>query len=161
MHDLADGAFIMHRATHSRLPSYLQLFCGGEKTCIYALVSGRQGDSIGDVKLNSDGDRVGRYSIFQYQKMEDEEVYNYVMVGEFGEYDDIEFEETGVNNGRAAAIGEEDLRLVPGRGQELALDVFRMRWPKVTGPEPPKSVCSEPCPMGHVRSYAVSYFDRK
>jgi hypothetical protein len=37
--------------------------------------------------------------------------------------------------------------------------VFRMRWPNVTGKDPPKSVCSEPCEMGHVRSYAVSQAD--
>lgn len=43
-----------------------------------------------------------------------------------------------------------------GVGQELAIDVLRMKWPNVSGDDPPKSVCSEPCPMGHVRSYAVS-----
>jgi len=31
-----------------------------------------------------DGDRIGRYSIFQYQKVE--EGFKYVWVGEFGEY---------------------------------------------------------------------------
>ena len=43
-----------------------------------------------------------------------------------------------------------------GVGQELAIDVLRMQWRNVSGDDPPKSVCSEPCPMGHVRSYAVS-----
>ena len=49
------------------------------------------------------------------------------------------------------------LRLVKSDvGQELAIDVLRMQWRNVSGDDPPKSVCSEPCPMGHVRSYAVS-----
>ena len=32
-------------------------------------ISGIQGESIGDVKFNSDGDRIGRYSVFQYQRV--------------------------------------------------------------------------------------------
>ena len=31
---------------------------------------GIQGDDIGDVKFNSDGDGLGRYSVYQYQHME-------------------------------------------------------------------------------------------
>ena len=49
------------------------------------------------------------------------------------------------------------LKLVKsGEGQELSIDVLRMQWRNVSGDDPPKSVCSEPCPMGHVRSYEVS-----
>ena len=105
--------------------------------------TGIQGDSIGDVKLNKDGDRIGRYSIYQYQKVGSS--YKYVWVGEYGEYPNLNYNET---------TGE--VTTEPGQKQELALDVFRMRWPNVTGKDPPKSVCSEPCAMGHVRSYAVS-----
>ena len=48
------------------------------------------------------------------------------------------------------------LRVVrSGVGQELAIDMRRMRWPNVSAAHTPSSVCSEPCPMGHVRSYAV------
>ena len=50
------------------------------------------------------------------------------------------------------------LKLVKSdEGQHLAIDVLRMQWRNVSGDgDPPKSVCSEPCPMGHVRSYEVS-----
>merc|ERR1719188_1073919 len=37
-----------------------------------------QGDAIGDVKFNKDGDCVGRYSIYQYQKTET--AFKYVLV---------------------------------------------------------------------------------
>ena len=50
------------------------------------------------------------------------------------------------------------LRVVrSGVGQELAIDVRRMRWPNVSAADTPSSVCAEPCPMGHVRSYAVRW----
>ena len=35
----------------------------------FFLMLGIQGESIGDVKFNSDGDRIGRYSVFQYQRV--------------------------------------------------------------------------------------------
>ena len=31
--------------------------------------SGIQGNDIGDVKFNSDGDGLGRYSVYQYQQV--------------------------------------------------------------------------------------------
>jgi hypothetical protein len=31
------------------------------------IIAGVQGDEIGDVKFNGDGDGVGRYSVYQYQ----------------------------------------------------------------------------------------------
>ena len=42
-----------------------------------------------------DGDRIGRYSIFQYQRVENSG-YKYVWVGEFGEYVDLVFNETNL-----------------------------------------------------------------
>ena len=43
----------------------------------------------------ADGDRIGRYSIFQYQRVENSG-YKYVWVGEFGEYVDLAFNETNL-----------------------------------------------------------------
>jgi hypothetical protein len=40
-------------------------FRGRKNTLHY--VAGIQGDEIGDVKFNGDGDGVGRYSVYQYQ----------------------------------------------------------------------------------------------
>ena len=43
--------------------------------------------------------------------------------------------------------------------QELALDSHLMVWPNITMEEgPPKSVCSEECPTGHVKSFTVSTY---
>jgi len=35
-----------------------------------SLVAGIQGQDIGDVKFNQDGDAMGRYSVYQYQQVE-------------------------------------------------------------------------------------------
>jgi hypothetical protein len=45
--------------------------------------------------LSPDGDRIGRYSIFQYQRVENSG-YKYVWVGEFGEYVDLTFNQTNL-----------------------------------------------------------------
>ncbi|CAB4063751.1 GRM8 [Lepeophtheirus salmonis] len=85
-----------------------------------------QGDQIGDVKFNKDGDRIGRYSIFQYQRVK----------GGSGGY----------------KYGQGVLR--KSWKQELALEIYRMYWPNVTKHHsPPKSVCSSPCMEGHVKSF--------
>ena len=97
------------------------------------------------MKFNSDGDRIGRYSIFQYQKVPSEG-YKYVWVGEFGEYPEFYFDGRDFHPDRGLEMK-----------QELALNTFMMRWPNVsTENSPPKSVCSDPCPMGHVKSFTVS-----
>ena len=65
-------------------------------------------------------------------------------MGEFGEYQELVLDE-----GLDRAVGRQT-------EQKLALDVFRMRWPNVSAKGgPPKSVCSEPCPMGFVKTYEV------
>ena len=114
-------------------------------TLFHFQLSGIQGDGIGDVKFNSDGDRIGRYSIFQYQKTPDEG-YKYVWVGEFGEYPDLQF----------AIINETIVNQRIVKRQELALDTGKMRWHNITGKNTPESVCSYGCPMGYVKNFVVS-----
>ena len=63
-----------------------------------SLSAGLQGDAIGDVKFNKDGDRIGRYSIYQYQYVDEDAAFKYVLVGEFGDFPALEVEndpETG------------------------------------------------------------------
>lgn len=106
--------------------------------------TGAQGDEIGDVKFNGDGDRIGRYSIFQYQKVPDEG-YKYIQVGEFGEFPDWTYKP---NISRAHQVG---------MTQQLALNTFIMQWPNVSEMgTPPLSVCSHSCRMGHIKSFTVS-----
>ena len=111
--------------------------------------SGIQGHGIGDVKFNKDGDRIGRYSIYQYQQQPPGSLkYTYVQVGEFGEFPNFKWSE-----GRGIREGDSGADMF----QELALDSHLMVWPNITREEsPPKSVCSEECPMGHVKSFTVS-----
>ncbi|TRY70320.1 hypothetical protein TCAL_08251 [Tigriopus californicus] len=102
---------------------------------------GAQGDEIGDVKFNGDGDRIGRYSIFQYQKVPDEG-YKYIQVGEFGEFPDWTYKH---KISRAHQVG---------MTQQLALNTFIMQWPNVSEMgTPPLSVCSHSCRMGHIKSF--------
>lgn len=64
----------------------------------YLYFSGIQGDAIGDVKFNKDGDRIGRYSIYQYQYVDEDSAFKYVLVGEFGDFPALKIEndkETG------------------------------------------------------------------
>ncbi len=89
-----------------------------------------------------------------------DEGYKYVDVGEFGEFPSLEYDEA-TNTTYVSAE----------RKLELALNVFEMAWPNVSreaepdpeqleyvlgGVVPPRSVCAEPCPMGHVKSFTVS-----
>ena len=115
---------------------------------IFSFFVGIQGNAIGDVKFNTDGDRIGRYSIFQYQRVTAAEgYYKYVWVGEFGEYPDLQF---SINRSGIVLQGRK-------MRQELALDVESMRWPNVSRTDgPPKSVCSKSCPIGYVKSFVVS-----
>lgn len=127
--------------------------------------SGIQGEEIGDVKFNKDGDRIGRYSIFQFQKKKGQRSmkFTYVRLGEFGEYVNLLYNESG--NGRARVIvslikGNCHSQLfsgIYGREliQELAMDSDRLVWPKQDGKSLPKSVCSQPCAKGHIRSLLV------
>ena len=111
---------------------------------------GIQGHGIGDVKFNKDGDRIGRYSIYQYQQQPPGSLkYTYVQVGEFGEFPSFKWAGGGGGGG-----GEEGETVM---AQELALDSHLMVWPNISREEnPPKSVCSEECPTGHVKSFTVS-----
>ena len=52
---------------------------------------GRQGNDIGDVKFNSDGDGLGRYSVYQYQHTE-AGGWEYNWIGEFGEKDNFRWD---------------------------------------------------------------------
>ena len=50
------------------------------------------------MKFNKDGDRIGRYSIYQYQYVDEDSAFKYVLVGEFGDFPVLEIEndrETG------------------------------------------------------------------
>ncbi|KAK6634454.1 hypothetical protein RUM43_011855 [Polyplax serrata] len=77
-----------------------------------------------DVRFNEDGDAYGSYSIFQYQKGEDDK-YDYVMVGSWKE--------------------------------KLEFEVSKTRWNSENSTVPPKSICSGPCPLGHIRNFQVSF----
>jgi hypothetical protein len=50
--------------------------------------AGVQGDEIGDVKFNGDGDGVGRYSVYQYQHIANEtnSKYNTRLSGRYSVY---------------------------------------------------------------------------
>ena len=52
---------------------------------------GRQGNDIGDVKFNSDGDGLGRYSVYQYQHTV-AGGWEYNWIGEFGEKDNFRWD---------------------------------------------------------------------
>ena len=52
---------------------------------------GIQGNDIGDVKFNSDGDGLGRYSVYQYQHTQ-AGGWEYNWIGEFGEKDNFRWE---------------------------------------------------------------------
>ena len=52
---------------------------------------GIQGNDIGDVKFNSDGDGLGRYSVYQYQHTK-AGGWEYNWIGEFGEKDNFRWE---------------------------------------------------------------------
>ena len=72
----------------------------------YSLCSGIQGNDIGDVKFNSDGDGLGRYSVYQYQQVNQEKHvdlstpgtqaetrgWEYNWIGEFGEKDNFRWD---------------------------------------------------------------------
>ena len=60
---------------------------------------GRQGNDIGDVKFNSDGDGLGRYSVYQYQHTL-AGGWEYNWIGEFGEKDNFRWDKinkTGIS----------------------------------------------------------------
>ena len=52
---------------------------------------GIQGNDIGDVKFNSDGDGLGRYSVYQYQHTQ-AGGWEYNWIGEFGERDNFRWD---------------------------------------------------------------------
>ena len=58
---------------------------------VTALPAGRQGNDIGDVKFNSDGDGLGRYSVYQYQHTLTGG-WEYNWIGEFGEKDNFRWD---------------------------------------------------------------------
>ena len=66
-----------------------------------------------------------------------------IQVGEFGEFPDFSWNK---------ANGDE----APRMRQELAIETHLMVWPNMSAEDaPPASVCSEECPMGHVKSFTV------
>ena len=65
-------------------------------SCILIIIeyphpAGRQGNDIGDVKFNSDGDGLGRYSVYQYQHTL-AGGWEYNWIGEFGEKDNFRWD---------------------------------------------------------------------
>ena len=55
------------------------------------VLSGIQGNDIGDVKFNADGDGLGRYSVYQYQH-KGQGGWDYNWIGEFGEKDNFRWD---------------------------------------------------------------------
>ena len=67
---------------------------------LHSLPAGRQGNDIGDVKFNSDGDGLGRYSVYQYQHTL-AGGWEYNWIGEFGEKDNFRWDKinkTGIKS---------------------------------------------------------------
>lgn len=105
-----------------------------------------QGSDIGDVKFNSDGDGLGRYSVYQYQQKKGG-AWEYVWIGEFGEMENYRWDK--INS--SGVYGMECYTT-----QELYFELEMSKWNggksgSVT--KIPESICSKPCPMGQIKNF--------
>jgi len=111
----------------------------------------RQGKDIGDVKFNSDGDGMGRYSVYQYQKVGETGLkYEYVWMGEFGEMDNYRWGEVNMSG-----VFPSMERFTT---QELYFELEKSRWGgnSSQGGSVPESICSAPCGMGEIKSFETA-----
>ncbi|XP_023336258.1 metabotropic glutamate receptor 6 isoform X2 [Eurytemora carolleeae] len=113
-----------------------------------------QGSDIGDVKFNKDGDGIGRYSVYQYQHIQNGSTgkWDYVWLGEFGEVTNYHWEPLQEN---VPPVFRTSL------SQDLYFGLENSKWnfiPSNTSDELnsspiPESVCSRPCPLGMIKNY--------
>ncbi|XP_023327303.1 metabotropic glutamate receptor 8 [Eurytemora carolleeae] len=113
-----------------------------------------QGPDIGDVKFNEDGDAMGRYSVYQYQRQPKENSkgrWEYVWIGEFGERESYRW-----NNVNETGVYPE----IEGyTAQELYFEVERARWnimENISTGSIPASICSLPCGMGEIKNFETA-----